>query len=79
MGVSLIVPAPFATLSGGYAYDRRIVSGLRELGHSVDVVELAGAHPLADDTARAAACAAWDAVPEGSRRSATPRSPSSSA
>ena len=67
MRVSLIVPAPFATLSGGYAYDRRIVSGLRALGHAVDVIELPGAHPLADDTARAAACAAWDAVPEGSR------------
>jgi len=67
MRVSLIVPAPFATLSGGYAYDRHIVSGLRELGHDVDVVELSGAHPLADDSARAAACAAWDAVPEESR------------
>ena len=67
MRVSLIVPAPFATLSGGYAYDRRIVAGLRALSHAVDVVELVGTHPLADDAARAAACAAWDAVPEGSR------------
>jgi glycosyltransferase involved in cell wall biosynthesis len=67
MRVSLIVPAPFATVSGGYAYDRRIVSGLRALGHAVDAVELAGTHPLADDTARVAACAAWDAVPEDSR------------
>ena len=47
MHVSLIVPAPFVTVSGGYAYDRRIVAGLRALGHQVDVVELAGAFPFA--------------------------------
>ena len=35
MHVSLIVPAPFDAVSGGYAYDRRIVAGLREAGHSV--------------------------------------------
>ena len=29
-------------VSGGYAYDRRIVAGLREAGHAVRVVELAG-------------------------------------
>jgi glycosyltransferase involved in cell wall biosynthesis len=60
MHVSLIVPAPFDTISGGYGYDRRIVSGLRKAGHEVDVVELPGAFPLVDDLARDAACAAWD-------------------
>jgi glycosyltransferase involved in cell wall biosynthesis len=65
--IALFVPAPFTTVSGGYAYDRRIVAGLREAGHHVDVVELAGAHPLADEAARNAACAAWDALAEGSR------------
>ena len=48
--ISLIVPAPFDAVSGGYAYDRRIVAGLRDAGHTVKVVELAGSHPLADDT-----------------------------
>jgi glycosyltransferase involved in cell wall biosynthesis len=67
MRVALIVPRPFETVSGGYAYDRRIVAGLRAAGHQVDVVELAGAHPLADGTARDAACAAWDALGEASR------------
>lgn len=60
MNVSLIVPAPFDMISGGYGYDRRIVSGLREAGHHVDVVELPGAFPLVDDLARDGACAAWD-------------------
>ena len=49
MHVALIVPAPFDAVSGGYIYDRRIVAGLREAGHTVRVIELAGAHPLADD------------------------------
>jgi glycosyltransferase involved in cell wall biosynthesis len=67
MHVALIVPAPFETVSGGYAYDRHIVAGLRAAGHRVDVIELAGVHPLTDDTARDAACIAWDALPETSR------------
>jgi glycosyltransferase involved in cell wall biosynthesis len=67
MRLALIVPAPFDTVSGGYSYDRRIVAGLRAAGHEVDVIELAGAHPLADGTARDAACAAWDTIAGVSR------------
>src|SRR5690348_6560614 len=67
MHVSLIVPAPFAAVTGGYGYDRRIVAGLREAGYSVAVLELRGSHPLADEAARDAACAAWDSVSAGSR------------
>src|SRR5262245_10560392 len=67
MHASFIVPAPFDAVSGGYEYDRRIVAGLRDAGHVVQVIELAGAHPLADETARDAACAAWDSIGEGSR------------
>jgi glycosyltransferase involved in cell wall biosynthesis len=63
MHVSLIVPAPFDTVSGGYGYDRRIVSGLRASGHTVDVVELIGAFPLVDEFACDSACAAWDRLP----------------
>lgn len=67
MHVTLLVPAPFNSLSGGYEYDRRMVDGLRALGRSVDVVELAGTHPLTDAIARDAACAAWDALPTDTR------------
>lgn len=68
MRVSLIVPAPFATVTGGYNYDRAIVAGLRAAGHAVDVLELAGRHPLPDAAAEESAQAAWaalapDAVP----------------
>jgi glycosyltransferase involved in cell wall biosynthesis len=67
MHASLIVPAPFTAVSGGYAYDRAIVAGLRELGHTMQVFELAGTHPLADAAARDAARAAWDALPDDTR------------
>ncbi len=67
MHVSLIVPAPFDTISGGYEYDRRMVDGLRTLGHTVAVVELPGRHPQADIAARDAACAAMDRLAPGTR------------
>ena len=67
MHISLIVPAPFDTISGGYGYDRRIVQELRAAGHGVDVVELAGAFPAIDDFSRDSACAAWDRLPAGTR------------
>jgi glycosyltransferase involved in cell wall biosynthesis len=67
MRLSLLVPAPFDAVSGGYAYDRRIVAGLREAGHAVQVVELAGTHPLADATARDAVQAAWHGIGSDSR------------
>ena len=41
MRVSLLVPGPIGTISGGYGYDRAIVAGLRDAGHMVDVIELA--------------------------------------
>jgi glycosyltransferase involved in cell wall biosynthesis len=62
--LALLVPGPFDAVSGGYDYDRRLVDGLRSLGHAVETVELAGRHPLPDDAARASARAALDALPE---------------
>ena len=58
-----IVPAPFDAISGGYAYDRRIVAGLRALGHTVEAVELTGEFPFRGEDARAAARAVLDAIP----------------
>lgn len=59
MRLSLVVPAPFTAVSGGYAYDRRMVDGLRARGHAVRVIELPGRHPLPDAAAEAAA---WQAL-----------------
>ena len=63
MRVALLVPGPFDAVSGGYEYDRRMVEGLRALGHEAEVVELSGRHPLPDDAALAAAREAFDALP----------------
>ncbi len=60
--LALLVPAPFAAVTGGYGYDRAIVAGLRAAGHAVQVIELPGRHPLADAAAEAGARAAWDAL-----------------
>jgi glycosyltransferase involved in cell wall biosynthesis len=59
MRIALLVPGPFDTVSGGYLYDRRMVEGLRGLGHAVRVVELAGRFPMPDDAAMTAAREAW--------------------
>jgi len=59
MRIALLVPGPFETVSGGYLYDRRMVEGLRALGHAVRVVELAGRYPMPDEAAMASARAAW--------------------
>jgi glycosyltransferase involved in cell wall biosynthesis len=67
MRIALLVPAPFDTVSGGYIYDRRLVAGLRALGHAVQVIELPGHHPLPDDAATEGARAALGAVPEDAR------------
>ncbi|WP_135466165.1 glycosyltransferase family 4 protein [Crenalkalicoccus roseus] len=67
MSVTLLVPGPFDTVSGGYLYDRRIAEGLRALGREVRVVELAGRHPLPDAAAEAAAREALGTVPEEAR------------
>src|SRR5690348_12177653 len=63
MRLTLIVPAPFTMISGGYGYDRRIVAGLRARGAHVDVVELNGTFPVVDAAARAAARSYW-ALPD---------------
>jgi glycosyltransferase involved in cell wall biosynthesis len=67
MHIGFLVPGPFDTISGGYGYDRRLVAGLRALGHRVDVVELPGTHPLPDDAAREGARSALAALPEAAR------------
>jgi glycosyltransferase involved in cell wall biosynthesis len=63
MRTALLVPAPLQAISGGNAYDRAMLEGLRAAGHDARAIELAGRHPLADDAARAAARAAFESLP----------------
>ncbi len=67
MDIAFLVPAPLDAISGGYEYDRRLIAGLRALGHGVQVVELPGAHPHPDAVALDGARAALAAVPQDAR------------
>jgi glycosyltransferase involved in cell wall biosynthesis len=63
--VTVVVPGPLATRTGGFIYDRRVVEGLTTRGWNVNLVELdAFAHPLAPplDTAPAQ----FGAIPDAS-------------
>jgi len=66
MHVCLIVPGPLTTASGGHTYDRRMAEGLRVLRHEVQVVELDGRLPDADQAAIYAARTVWAALPADS-------------
>jgi glycosyltransferase involved in cell wall biosynthesis len=50
--VVFIVPGSLESLTGGYAYDRRMIQGLRERGWSVVVQELADSFPFPTPAAR---------------------------
>ncbi len=68
MHVTLIVPTPFSAISGATLYDRRMAECLRAVGHEVDIVELSGRFPDADQPAVDAAHETWarlgaDSVP----------------
>lgn len=63
----LIVPGRLETRTGGYAYDRRIVAGLRGRGWLVDVHELDGSFPRPTPAALAHAACVLAAVPGGTR------------
>jgi glycosyltransferase involved in cell wall biosynthesis len=67
MEIALLLPGPIETVSGGYEYDRRMVAGLRAAGHTVQVVPLAGRHPLPDAAALEAARAALAGLPATTR------------
>ena len=61
MALAFLVPGPLDQLTGGYLFDRMIVEGLRAAGRAVDVIELAGRFPAADDIAHRAAARAIQA------------------
>lgn len=49
--IVFVVPGQLEQLTGGYIFDRRVVEGLRERHHSVQVIELPGQFPHIDVTA----------------------------
>jgi glycosyltransferase involved in cell wall biosynthesis len=57
-----LVPGDWNVRTGGYGYDRRLTSELRQTGWSVDVRQLVGNWPEPDGAAREAAAAVFSAL-----------------
>ncbi|WGF89352.1 glycosyltransferase family 4 protein [Marinivivus vitaminiproducens] len=66
--IAFVVAGSLDQRTGGYLYDRAMVDGLRSQGRTVDVHELAGAFPLVDEAAQAAAAGAIDAIADADIR-----------
>ena len=60
------IPGDINTLTGGYAYDRRLIAELRALGHSIKHLHLSNRFPMPDADALAAADEALGALPDQS-------------
>jgi glycosyltransferase involved in cell wall biosynthesis len=63
--VAFAVPGDLATPTGGYAYDRRMISELENLGWKVEVIDLGDGFPRPSSDARASAHARLAAVTKG--------------
>lgn len=63
--VAFAVPGDLASPTGGYAYDRRMIAELRQLGWQVDVVSLGDGFPRPNTAQKEFAGRALAAVPKG--------------
>jgi glycosyltransferase involved in cell wall biosynthesis len=59
------VPGDLATPTGGYAYDRRMIAELRQLGWRIDLLDLGEGFPWPREATRFAAQTQLLAIPEG--------------
>jgi len=63
--VVFVVPGDLDTRTGGYAYDRHIIEGLRDAGWTVEVLALADGFPWPDAAALADAAERIAGLPDG--------------
>ena len=63
--VVFAVPGSLDTPTGGYAYDRRIMAELRQLGWDVDYLNIGEGFPAPDEATRSAARSLLLAIPAG--------------
>jgi len=63
--LAFAVPGDLATPTGGFAYDRRMIAELRELGWQVDIVELGDDFPQPSSATKSAARDRLASLPQG--------------
>ena len=63
--VVFAVPGRLDTPTGGYAYDRRIMAELRQLGWDVKYLDIGDGFPSPDEATRSAARSLLLEVPDG--------------
>jgi glycosyltransferase involved in cell wall biosynthesis len=63
--VVFAVPGSLDTPTGGYAYDRRIMAELRQLGWDVECIDIGDGFPSPDDATRSAARSLLLKIPDG--------------
>jgi len=63
--VVFAVPGSVDTPTGGYAYDKRIMTELRELGWDVECIDIGNGFPSPDDATRSAARSLLLKIPDG--------------
>lgn len=65
LSAAFAIPGDIATLTGGYIYERRLLLGLRALGHDVEHIELAASFPGASKVEMKATVARLKALDPG--------------
>ncbi len=63
--VAFAIPGDLATLTGGYAYDRRMIAELEQLGWKIDLVNLGDGFPRPSQEQRDTAQERLTAIPAG--------------
>lgn len=66
VSIVFLIPGDLASLTGGYAYDRHIIQGLRSKGRAVDVVSLGAGFPWPDGATLLHAAEQIAAIADGS-------------
>jgi hypothetical protein len=63
--IYFVIPGDINTLTGGYAYDRELISGLTDVGYSLHPIQLYASFPFPDARALDHAVKQFAGLPDG--------------